>query len=533
MKFLNFLKYNRESFGAKIFYLSTVFIIIICFSFAAFFIYNHCKTLKKNFLHEGELLAGFLAYNSRLGVFTKNETLLRGPIESIMQNRDVILAQVFTVDGKALGRPEKETAPHPVAPFNKEGQRVIIKEGSMGGFLEQKTIDMLKKSKSPFYSESDNKIEFWAPIISNKDYFGKKTLFFDGDSSREKDTTIGFVRIILTTELLNKRLRDLLLKSILMPVFLMIPGWIIVHFIVKGITKPLNGLTKSIKTIETGGAVEKVSVETKDEIGKLALAFNNMVESLKKKEAEKQQFEKQLRHAQKMEAIRTLTGGIAHDFNNILTAIIGYGHILQKKINKEDTAKKHYLDQMLSSAGRAAALTQSLLGFSRKQIINPRPVNLNDIIRGIEKILMRLLGEDIEFIVELAKEDLIVMSDTGQIEQVLMNLATNARDAMPDKGYLTITTKPVELDKQFFISPDYGIPGHYAMISITDTGISMNEQTKERIFDPFFTTKEVGKGTGLGLSMVYGIIKQHEGYINVDSEPGKGTTFKIYLPLVN
>ncbi len=246
---------------------------------------------------------------------------------------------------------------------------------------------------------------------------------------------------------------------------------------------------------------------------------------------ERQKLEEQLLQAQKMEAIGQLAGGIAHDFNNILTAVIGYGNLMKTEISEDDPLQT-YLVRILASAERAANLTKGLLAFSRKQIISPKAVNLNELLKGVERLLSGLLGEDIEFSVVPANNDLIIIADGSQIEQVLMNLATNARDAMSDGGSLTIRTESVEFDNKFIKSHGYGRPGFYALISVGDTGEGMDEETKERIFEPFFTTKEVGKGTGLGLSMVYGIIKQHDGYISVYSEPKKGTTFKIYLPLI-
>jgi len=247
---------------------------------------------------------------------------------------------------------------------------------------------------------------------------------------------------------------------------------------------------------------------------------------------ERKKLEAQLQQSQKMEAVGTLTGGIAHDFNNILTAIIGYGNILKMKLEQESPLLP-YTDQILASAERAANLTQSLLAFSRKQVINPKPVNLSETTASIEKILLRIIGEDIELKTILSgMRDLRVMADAGQIEQVLMNLAVNARDAMSEGGTLTIETGLEELDMDFLKIHEYGKPGMYAMLTVTDTGHGMDEMTRQRIFEPFFTTKEVGKGTGLGLSMVYGIIKQHSGYINCYSEPGTGTTFRIYLPVI-
>jgi PAS domain S-box-containing protein len=242
------------------------------------------------------------------------------------------------------------------------------------------------------------------------------------------------------------------------------------------------------------------------------------------------QLEAELRQAQKMEAVGQLAGGIAHDFNNILTAIIGYGNLLRMKMTGNG-ALHPYIEQILASAERAANLTHGLLAFSRKQIIDLKSVDLNEIIRRVERLLLRLIGEDIEFSTKLHEGDLPVLADGVQIEQVLMNLVTNARDAMPNGGALTLETAIFEMEEDFLRAHAYGKTGTYALVMISDTGIGMDEKTRVKIFEPFFTTKEVGKGTGLGLAMVYGIVKQHTGYINVYSEPGQGTTFKLYLPL--
>lgn len=271
--------------------------------------------------------------------------------------------------------------------------------------------------------------------------------------------------------------------------------------------------------------VKNTPVPRFDEKGNL-IAYDALIADI----TERKRLEEQLSHVQKMEAIGHLAGGIAHDFNNILTAIIGYGHVLMIKMDGTDPLR-HNAAEILKSAERAANLTQGLLAFSRKQIISPRPMKLNEIIRNVEKLLLRIIGEDIELKAELAADDSTVMADSVQMEQVLMNLATNARDAMPEGGFLTIKTEKVEFDREYISAHGYGEAGAYVCISVTDTGSGMDEETKKKIFEPFFTTKDVGKGTGLGLAIIYGIIKQHNGYINVYSEPGRGTTFKIYLPL--
>ena len=241
--------------------------------------------------------------------------------------------------------------------------------------------------------------------------------------------------------------------------------------------------------------------------------------------------EHQILQAQKMEAVGQLAGGIAHDFNNILSAITGYGHLILMQI-QEDSPLRSYVEQILNSSERAAMLTQNLLTFSRKQIITPQPGRINEIIRNIAPVLSKLIREDIELKLELSVEDSTVVVDRLQIEQALMNLVTNARDAMPNGGILAIGTEKMYMDATFIEAHGYGKIGRYAVISIEDTGIGLDEMTKAKIFEPFFTTKELGKGTGLGLAMVYGVVKQNNGFINVYSEVEKGTTFRIYLPEV-
>ncbi|MBI2470692.1 MAG: PAS domain S-box protein [Planctomycetes bacterium] len=251
----------------------------------------------------------------------------------------------------------------------------------------------------------------------------------------------------------------------------------------------------------------------------------------KRMESEHQKLREQLYHAQNLASVGKLAGGVAHNFNNLLTVIMGYASILLTEIREKDPLRD-YVQRILKSSETAASLTQDLLAFSREQPICPEPVNLNEIVIESQTLLAKLIREDIKLEVMLSARNCIVMVDSCQIVNVLMNLATNARDAMPKGGLLTINTDVVEMDKTFVKARGYGEVGEYALISVSDTGMGMDEDTKSRIFEPFFTTKEVGKGMGLGLASVYGIVKQHNGYIEVDSAPGKGTTFKIYLPLI-
>ncbi len=243
------------------------------------------------------------------------------------------------------------------------------------------------------------------------------------------------------------------------------------------------------------------------------------------------QSEENFRQSQKMEAVGKLAGGIAHDFNNLLTAIIGYSEMLKMK-GSLDTDSGYNVDEIIKAADRSANLTQQLLAFSRKQIMKPKILDLNKLIAETEKMLRRLIGEDIEIVTKLASGLGRVKADPGQIEQVIMNLAVNARDAMPEGGRLIVGTQNVYLDESYCEEHVGAEVGDYVMIAVSDTGHGIDEEAKERIFEPFFTTKEKGKGTGLGLSTAYGIVKQSGGYIWVYSEVNHGTTFKVYLPRV-
>lgn len=358
---------------------------------------------------------------------------------------------------------------------------------------------------------------------------------------------LGTLTVALSDELMNNTLNKLQTYMFALLGLAVLVSYVISVLFIKALVEPLKKIVLLIGKVSKGEFDDVLQVEGKDEIALLSGHFNAMQKELrisrslaehnmeqleqavKERTEELELTQKQLLQSQKMEAIGQMAGGVAHDFNNLLTAIMGYGSLLHSRMAADDPLKE-YVDTILSASEKAENLTRSLLAFSRKQVMEFKSIDLNETVRNLEKILRRLIREDIELRVGLCDEALTVAADRGQVEQVLLNLTTNARDAMPKGGGLSITTAVAKINAAGVRESEIS-PGTYALLSVSDTGVGMDEETKEKIFNPFFTTKEIGKGTGLGLSTVYGTIKQHKGHISVFSETGKGSTFSIYLPL--
>ena len=279
-------------------------------------------------------------------------------------------------------------------------------------------------------------------------------------------------------------------------------------------------------TYRTKSGEERVALDSAEAI---EIAGQECIIAILRDITEQKFLEKQLRQTQKMEAVGQLSGGIAHDFNNLLGVIIGYSEILEHRLPPNDPLLKE-CGQIKKAGQSAASLTRQLLAFSRQQVLEPKVLDLNAIVLHVERMLRRLIGEDIDLKATLGSGLGCIKADQSQIEQVIINLAVNARDAMPHGGKLTIETSHVDVDEDYARRHPPQKPGAYVLLTVTDTGTGMDAETQSRIFEPFFTTKELGKGTGLGLSTVYGIVRQSGGHIWVSSEPGQGTTFKVYLP---
>lgn len=324
------------------------------------------------------------------------------------------------------------------------------------------------------------------------------------------------------------RLNQLLLGLGLIAV---LAGGFFVFLISNTFIAPLMNLTHGVKALERGNFDYALKAHGGDEVASLTRAFDRMRSTLKNNATEKQLLEDELRQSQKMDALGRLAGGVAHDFNNLLTIIKGHSDLLLDWLSTTDAPYKSSL-QINKASDRAASLTRQLLAFSRRQDLEPKLLELNAMVIETNKLLERLIREDIEFVFQPDLQLARVKADPGQIEQVLLNLTVNACDAMPHGGKLTIETSNVSVSADYVRMRPTLQPGEYVLLSVLDTGVGMDERTKSRIFEPFFTTKEKGKGTGLGLATVYGAVRQSGGFIWVESAPGSGTRFEIYLPQI-
>ncbi|MDY6854976.1 MAG: ATP-binding protein [Thermodesulfobacteriota bacterium] len=517
---LNFQRKIKENFAIKSFVIFTILLFIISCSFTTFFIYQQKKIMKKNLIKKGILLSEIFAHNSRIAVFSENEDMLAEPIGGILQQKEVLDVSVFNSEGKLL-KEQKNLGIDVIKEIIKTDREDRIR-----------IFNKLKRSMSPFLYEGEHRLEFWAPVIAGTGYEIEDSLFFGEDLFQKKDRVIGFVRIALDKEMLIRQVKDLLIKSILLGTVFWMGGSGITYLVVRGITKPLNRLTKGVKTLGEGGVVEKVDVESEDEIGRLAMAFNDMSESLKMREMEKEQLEEQLRHTQKMEAIGTLAGGISHDFNNILACIMGYTELALSDLYDENTHRR-YLNEVLKASKRATDLVKQILTFSHQGKQERKPIQLSFLVKETLRMMRASLPTTIEIRQNIKTGLGPILANPTQIHQVLVNLCTNASHAMREKGgVLEISLEDVDVNLD--ISPQYNnlMPGQYQRLIIRDTGCGMNNAIMEKIFIPYFTTKKPSEGTGMGLAMVHGIIKGHDGEISVNSTPGKGTTFQILLPTI-
>jgi PAS domain S-box-containing protein len=632
-----FFKTLNENFSIKLFALFVFFVFIIFFSFTAVFIHLEGKSLNDSLIRDGGLLAGVLAQNTRIGVFSENEDLLKDPVESIFQRGDILDISIYNREGLLLKkkiRNEKATSAKPETNKTTEIKQII---------------DRLRKSSIPLNYEDNGNLKFWAPVFSRYDNSLNGTIYTEESFSQEKDHFIGCVQITLGKQQLNEQLNNLFIRSVIIAIIFFIAGFVFLYSVMKHFTKPLDRLTVAVKNMGEGKIVDKVSVETKDEIGKLAKAFNIMVESirwreqalkesetkyrtlfeesrdvifiidihgkfidanqaavelfgyskdemleeelnalfvqpddletlkrsigynnyvkdmevnLKKKDAKQlvclltlsirragngdiwgyqgiirdvthqKVLETQLLQAQKMESIGTLAGGIAHDFNNILSPIMLHSEMVMDDLPSDDDLQFN-MKEIFKAAERAKELVKQILTFARKREEEKIVIKSSLIIKEAINFLRSTIPTTIKIRYEVKSEQDMVLADPTRINQIVMNLSTNAAYAMKEKGgLLEVILDNVEISNDIAEKFINLTPGRYVKLTVRDTGAGIPTDIIERIFEPYFTTKKFGEGTGLGLATVHGIVRNYGGDITVESNVGSGTEFNVYLPFV-
>ena len=509
MSFLSFS--NRWAIRTKFLVIITLLIGGIALFISLYFPSRLERLAIERVKAQSTSLGEVTAYSASAAVFFEDKVSLKEVLEALRQDREVLYAVLLDESGDLI------------ASFNQ-------------GKAQQSSF--LRSGNSDQISEDGTVYQRMTPILKDGQKIGELYLGSSLDRVRAEvaasQWNVAFVSLVIFV--------------------LGMVGGLIASFMM---TAPLKQMVQTVDNLAKGGFKHRAVVSSKDEIGQLAGAFNEMVDSLESAHVElkemnrtlerrvedrtkalqeemdqRKEIEEQLLQAQKMEAIGRLSGGVAHDFNNILTAIIGYSDLLLIRASKGKT-NWEYVRQIKKAAERAASLTQQLLAFSRKQVLQPRLLDLHSLVCETEKMLRRLIGEDIDLEVISKPNQGHVKADPGQIQQVILNLAVNARDAMPKGGRLSIETAVTQVDQRRAAQSPGLNSGDYVTLTVSDNGSGMDGETLLHIFEPFYTTKGPGEGTGLGLATVYGVVKQSGGYITVYSEPGNGSKFRIYLPLVD
>ncbi len=503
-----------ESFRARVFIVFVLFIVLSSSAFTLLSGYSQSKEIEERLSKKGELLVQLLSMSSRTGVFAEDRASLKDAAAGVLTQDDVISVAIYTSDDRLLFQEDK--------PAQLGGKPAMRESKAVSGLtLKGKQIETVLQR---------DRISFLAPVMISQPAASMEALYYDVTEAEMTKSMIGYVRVTMDRSPVLKEVRRIFIRNLLLAIVFVVSGSFAIYLILRRITKPLIILTQGVKDFGEGTLADKLPVGSKDEIGNLAAAFNSMIDDLRRREHEKEKIEERLHQAEKMEAVGGLARGIAHDFNNILATIEGSLFILKKKL-AEDGQLVPYTEQIHKSVSKMKSLVQGLLAFSKTQTANLTPVDLNSVVRRLLPMLKDLVGTAVQLEVSFEEDTCIVLADALQIDQILMNLCTNARDAMSEGGVVSIRTGNVIIDQEYAASHSLVRPGRYGMLSVRDTGTGMDEVTHRRIFEPFFTTKESGKGTGLGLATVFGIVQLHKGAVDVQSVAGKGTEFRIYLHL--
>ena len=478
--------------------------------FTTLSVYYQTVRVRDALMAESRTLTKLAADNVRTGLLAGDHKQLNYSVNSIMGLREVLMVSVFSADGRELLRKIKpELASVLAVNYDEESAN---------------------RPSGPQLSPGDV-IELSEPVMLESEHGRDKSVYISEPGGGVEKRVVGSVKVLFDASSLATSSVSIILQNVAVALIMLVTGAMLIFYVLKRALSPLRQLTDEVRMFGAGHEIEKISLTSDDEVGRLAMAFNEMADNLKRREREAKELEQRLRHAEKMEAVGTLARGVAHDFNNILTAVEGSMYALKKHIVREHPLYK-YIHHMGNSVARARILIHGLLVFSQGHAPRHLPVEINSAIRELVPMIHSVIGDGIECMPVLCKKPLIVMADPFQIEQVLLNLAINARDAMANGGSLAISTDLAVIDDEKAAEAIKLAPGRYVIISVRDTGRGISEDIRARIFEPFYTTKEVGKGTGLGLSIIYGIVKEHKGSISVFSEEGRGAEFRIFLPLI-
>jgi signal transduction histidine kinase len=494
-------------FGRHVFLVVAATLLAVSAAFTGYFVNLQRQRLETALVDRSRGLGGLLATGARIAVYSENAELVQETLSGVVDRRDMLSAAVFTLDGGLVAAGGRTPALKQAAGSLDDADLAVVRRlGPESGCLNHQDASVL---------------DAYCPVLLRERGTAGVDLFFGGRADARRPTVIGFARVSLDRAPLGREIRQLALRSLaMMAVILLLGGWAGYRF-ARRVTEPLERLTEAVRAYGATGEIGDLSRMPDNEIGGLAEAFVGMTRGIAEREREKELLAARLRHAQKMEAVGALSQGIAHDFKNILSTLKIAVHLLEKGSPENESVVK-YTGRMQVTLERARELVERLLTFSRSRELHLGVVDLAALLGKLAPAFRATLGEQVRLHLEPPGGPVPVRGDAASLEQLLANLVYNARDAMPAGGVLSIR-----------VGVRAGASGEppAARISVGDTGVGMAPEVRSRIFEPFFTTKGPGAGMGLGLSIVRGIVEEHRGRIEVESGPGRGTTFHVDLPL--
>jgi signal transduction histidine kinase len=507
-----------ESFSARVFRTFVLTLLVVACLVVVPLVLTQRRALEADLIERGRTLAGVLARGERAAVYAENRELLSDAAQGVLEKEYVLALTVLAKDMRPLlaeGRGGTGSAhARTVTARLREAAARLGPDGGYAVLEEPASIDVL------------------APVVIRVPRAGGAELYFEQKEADTPKELIGWVRVSLDRDALRRAVTAMLARVAFTILAFLALGSALIYLIARRTARPLVVLSEQVRAFGRGEPVRHVSAASRDEVGRLADAFNAMIAEIEQRERAQAGTEQRLREAQKLEAVGTLARGIAHDFNNILSTVKGAVHILEKRYTDQDFLLG-YTAKIRAALGRAGELIAGLIAFSRTKEWRALPLDLDSVLLGLAPTLRDIVGEGVRIELELASRPLPLLGDPLGLHQVLINLAANARDAMPDGGVLRIATGSGAPADGSGAAGAAGRAAGTVWMTVADTGVGMAPATRERVFEPFFTTKEVGRGTGLGLSIVHGIIEQHGGRITVQSEAGRGTTFTVVLPLLD